>query len=224
MHQTPTTGDRQDTAGRPRRGLAEKRQAITRAARTVFGRDGYTRASIDAIATEAGVSTRTIYNHFAGKELLFQTVVQESATQVGDAQLDIIDRRLGKVTDLEADLTAFALAWVAPLTEFADHFGLVRQINAEARHLPKAALDAWQEAGPRRVFAALARRFAELAEEGWLQAPDPGRAATHFVLLTATDVTQRSYWGAYPLDAAETEEIVTAGVQAFLRAYAPSKR
>ncbi|MEU6233001.1 TetR/AcrR family transcriptional regulator [Kitasatospora sp. NPDC047058] len=211
---------RQETPDRPRRGLTEKRQAITRAARTVFGRDGYTRASIDAIAAEAGVSTRTIYNHFAGKELLFQTVLQESAAQVGDAQLDIIERRLGKVTDLEEDLTAFAHAWASPLAEFADHFGLVRQINAEARHLPKAALDAWQEAGPRRVLAALGRRFGELAEEGWLTAPDPGRAATHFVLLTATEITQRSYWGAYPLGPDETEEIVVAGVRAFLRAYA----
>ncbi len=215
---------RQETPDRPRRGLAEKRQAITRAARTVFGRDGYTRAGIDAIAAEAGVSTRTIYNHFAGKELLFQTVVRESAAQVADAQLDIIERRLGKVTDLEADLTAFALAWVTPLTEFADHFGLVRQINAEARHLPKAALDAWQEAGPRRVSAALGQRFGELAEDGWLEAPDPGRAAAHFVLLTATEVTQRSYWGAYPLGRAETEEIVVAGVRAFLRAYAAPRR
>lgn len=223
MKEPPVTS-RQETPDRPRRGLAEKRQAITRAARTVFGRDGYTRASIDAIATEAGVSTRTIYNHFAGKEVLFQTVVQESSAQVGDVQLDIIERRLGKVTDLEADLVAFALAWMTPLTEFADHFGLVRQINAEARHLPKASLDAWQETGPRRVFAALGRRFAELAEEGWLEAPDPGRAASHFVLLTATEVTQRSYWGAYPLARPETEEIVVAGVRAFLRAYAAPRR
>ncbi|AUY50097.1 TetR/AcrR family transcriptional regulator [Streptomyces sp. CB01881] len=214
----------QETPDRPRRGLAEKRQAIVRAARTVFGRDGYTRASIDAIAAEAGVSTRTIYNHFAGKELLFRTVVRESSAQVGEAQLDIIDRRLGKVTDLEADLTAFALAWLTPLAEFADHFGLVRQINAEARHLPKSALDAWQEAGPRRVLAALGQRFGELAGQGWLETPDPGRAAAHFVLLTTTEVAQRSYFGAYPLARAETEEIVVAGVRAFLRAYAAPRR
>jgi len=33
-------------------------------------RDGYTRASIDAISAEAGVSTRTIYNHFTDKAML----------------------------------------------------------------------------------------------------------------------------------------------------------
>ncbi|MEV0530244.1 TetR/AcrR family transcriptional regulator [Kitasatospora sp. NPDC050463] len=211
---------RNEAAPAPRRGLAEKRQAITRAARTVFGRDGYSRASIDAIAAEAGVSTRTIYNHFAGKELLFRTVVQESAGEVSDAQLDVIERHLAKVTDLETDLVTLGLDWVAALTTFADHFALVRQINAEAAHLPKDLLDAWQATGPRRAMIELGIRFGELADQGLMDAPDPARAAQHFVLLVGSEVTQRSYWGAHPLAPSETEEIVTAGVQAFLRAYA----
>ena len=46
---------------------------------------GYTRASIDAIAAAAEVSTRTIYKHFANKEELFATVLEASATEVADA-------------------------------------------------------------------------------------------------------------------------------------------
>ncbi|WP_406202446.1 TetR/AcrR family transcriptional regulator [Kitasatospora sp. NBC_01560] len=204
----------------PRRGLAEKREAIVRAARAIFGRDGYARASIDAIAAGAGVSTRTIYNHFAGKELLFRTVVQESAGQVRAAHLDVIERHLAVVTDLEADLTALGLAWVGALTDFADHFALVRQINADAAHLPRDLLESWQEAGPRCAVAELALRFGELADNGLLVAADPGCAATHFVQLTGSEVAQRSYWGAHPIGPAETAAIVTVGVQAFLRAYA----
>ena len=56
----------------------DKRRAILAGALTVFARDGYTRASIDAIAAQAIVSTRTIYNHFQCKAHLFQTVIQES--------------------------------------------------------------------------------------------------------------------------------------------------
>ena len=37
---------------RPRRRWADKRDAIATAARIVFGREGYTRASIDAIASD----------------------------------------------------------------------------------------------------------------------------------------------------------------------------
>lgn len=210
-----------DPHDRPRRGLAEKRAAIVRAACTVFGRDGYSRASIDAIAAEAGVSTRTIYNHFAGKELLFRTVVQESAAQVRDAQIEMIERGLAKVTDLEADLLALARAWVSPLAEFADHFALVRQIQAEATHLPKEVLDAWQQTGPRPVTDELARQFGLLADRGLLLAADPRRTAQHFVLLVGTEITHRSYWGAHPLPEAEIEEIIGSGVRAFLRAYRP---
>src|SRR5918999_1741983 len=82
---------RQDPAkARPRGGLADKRRAILAGALTVFARDGYTRASIDAISAQAGVSTRTIYNHFQDKAQLFQSVIQESAAKVAAAQAAII--------------------------------------------------------------------------------------------------------------------------------------
>jgi TetR/AcrR family transcriptional regulator, mexJK operon transcriptional repressor len=45
-------------------GAAErKRDAIGRAALTLFASDGYERTSVDAIAAEAGVSKRTVYSH-----------------------------------------------------------------------------------------------------------------------------------------------------------------
>ena len=72
------------------------------------------------------MSTRTIYNHFQCKAHLFQTVIQESATQVAEAQIALIDRYLSKITDLEADLVEFGRAWVTPTPDYADHFALVR--------------------------------------------------------------------------------------------------
>jgi AcrR family transcriptional regulator len=206
---------------RPRRGWADKREAITRAARTVFGRDGYTRASIDAIAGEARVSTRTIYNHFRDKEHLFLTVIQDSATLVADAQIGLIDRHLDTISDLERDLTAFGRAWATSTAEFADHFALVRQINAEVGHIPQSTLNGWQETGPRRVHRELARRMQQLAEQGLLRIEDPDRAASHFVLLAATEITNRSYYGAIPLPEDEVTRISGAGVRAFLHGYLP---
>ncbi|MFC6936446.1 TetR/AcrR family transcriptional regulator [Actinomadura yumaensis] len=73
----------------------------------MFAQDGYARASIDAIAARAGVSTRTIYNHFADKAGLFEAVIHSSATRAADAQIAIVDRHLRKVVDLEADLVDF---------------------------------------------------------------------------------------------------------------------
>ncbi len=206
-----------DTAKtRPRGGLADKRRAILAGALMVFARDGYTRASIDAIATEAGVSTRTIYNHFQDKAQLFETVIQESATRVAEAQIAIVDRYFMKVTDLESDLIAFARAWVTPMPDNADHFALVRQINAEAGHIPQAAIDAWQATGPLRVLRELARRLRQLADRGLLRIDDADRAALHFALLVSG--ANPSYRGAVRTEE-EIAETVSSGVRAFLHGY-----
>lgn len=199
---------------KPRGGLADKRRAILAGALTVFARDGYTRASIDAIATAAGVSTRTIYNHFADKAALFQAVIQESATRAAEAEIAIIDRHLHRVTDVDADLVEFALAWTSHTAP--EHIALVRQVNAEAGHIPTEAIDAWQRSGPLRVRAELAARLATLAERGLLHITDPDRATIHFMLLVS--VYEPSYRALVPTREQQVE-MVTAGVRAFLHGY-----
>ncbi|MEV6160231.1 TetR/AcrR family transcriptional regulator [Nonomuraea sp. NPDC052129] len=199
---------------RPRGGLADKRRAILAGALTVFARDGYTRASIDAIAAAAGVSTRTIYNHFTDKTELFQTVIQDSATRAAEAQLVIIDRHLRKITDLESDLVEFGRAFAAPMTaEHAEHFALVRQINAEAGHIPQSAIDTWQQTGPLRVRRELAEYLRQWAGQGLLRIEEPERAAVQLMLLiSATDLSGR---GTVPSEQA-IDDMVTSGVHVFL--------
>ncbi|MEV4615225.1 TetR/AcrR family transcriptional regulator [Kitasatospora sp. NPDC049258] len=204
------------------RGLPQKRQAIVRAARTVFGREGFTRTSVDVIAAEAGVSKRTIYNHFTDKEQLFQEVILAGASEVTTAQVEIADRHLRKIVALEQDLVDFALDRVASLTAFADHWALVRTIEAEAPRIRPAVLEAWQEAGPRETHRELTRRFDGFAERGLLEVDDPHQAADHFNLLTFISVTQPSFYGAIPLPPARVNEIVTHGVRTFLRLYRPA--
>jgi AcrR family transcriptional regulator len=207
---------RREAKAKSRGGLADKRRAILAGALTVFARDGYARASIDAIAAEAGVSTRTIYNHFADKAQLFQEVIQDSATRAAEAQIAIIDRYLRKVTDLEADLVDFGRAWTSSKPEHAQHFALTRHVQADADHIPRAAIDAWQENGPLRVRRALAARMRELADRGLLRADDPDRAALHFMLLVSAAVHPCGD----PTEAERTET-VTSGVHAFLHGHSP---
>jgi AcrR family transcriptional regulator len=204
---------------RHRGGLTDKNRAILAGALSLFARDGYTRASIDAIAAKARVSTRTIYNHFEDKTQLFRAVIQESTTQVADAQIAIIDYHLRKVTDLEADLIEFGCALATPMNEYADHFALVRQIDADAEHIPQEALDAWQEAGPRRVLRELARHMQRLADQEQLHVEDADRAAVHFMLLVQGAIPFHHGIGA--TREAEIDEIVTAGVHTFLHGYLP---
>jgi AcrR family transcriptional regulator len=48
-----------------------KRDAIMKAANTLFARNGYGLTGVDAIAAEAGVTKRTLYKQFGSKEGLF---------------------------------------------------------------------------------------------------------------------------------------------------------
>jgi len=198
-------------------GQPDKRRAILDGALVMFARDGYTRASLDAIAAEAGVSNRTIYNHFADKAELFQTVIQESSKRVADTMIDVIDRNLGKVTDLEADLIELGRGWLGVLTSgLAPHFALTRQINAEIDHIPPAALKVWREIGPGRVRQALADRLRQLTDSHDLTIDDPTRAAGHLMLLiSAENLPERTALN----DEAERTAMVTAGVHAFLYGY-----
>jgi AcrR family transcriptional regulator len=180
----------------------------------LFARDGYSRANVDAIAAVSGVSNRTIYNHFKDKAQLFEAVIQESSRRVAEIQIAIIDRHLSKIVELEADLVEFGLDWLAVLdSDVAPHFALVRQVNAELEHVPRAAIEAWQDAGPRRVRRELAGRLCRLAERERLRVPEPDRAAVHLMLLISAENLRQ------PNDQQEVVAMVTAGVRAFLRGY-----
>jgi AcrR family transcriptional regulator len=201
--------------------MTGKREAIMRAARSVFGRVGYRGASIDMIAAEAEVSTRTIYNHFDNKEELFATVLAESTHQVTTAQESIIQHHLGEVTDLEAHLVALIKAWMAPMPELADHFTMTRRINAEADNIPQELFETWQEAGPLRVRRALATQMARLADRGLIETDDPAFAANHFAMLLTATANSKTGFGTARLDQSEIDKIATTVVHAFLNGYLP---
>jgi TetR/AcrR family transcriptional regulator, regulator of autoinduction and epiphytic fitness len=63
------------------RDKSRKREAILNGAVQVFIEWGYDNASMDQIAEAAGVSKRTVYNHFLNKENLFQAVVAKFLTE-----------------------------------------------------------------------------------------------------------------------------------------------
>lgn len=52
--------------------------AIVAAAKRLFLTQGYAATSMDAVARDAPVSKRTLYNHFPSKEALFAAVVQDA--------------------------------------------------------------------------------------------------------------------------------------------------
>lgn len=194
---------------------AEKRRDLLLGGLTLFARDGYTRASVDAIAEQAGVSTRTLYNHFGDKAGLFQAVIAASSAEVAERHIALIERNLGEVTDLAEALVALGLDWGRESAEdLSEHWALVRQVSAERDHIPPPALEAWRDAGPLAVRRALAARLATLAPRFGLDVADPELAARHLLQLVAADDFPGGA-GSRP-----DEAVVRTGARVFLRGYA----
>jgi len=89
-----------------KRDTSRKHESILHGAVQVFTEMGYDNASMDRIADMAGVSKRTVYNHFVNKEHLFQAVIAKFLEeQQGLKQIDY-----DPAQSLEEQLTAFANA------------------------------------------------------------------------------------------------------------------
>ena len=196
-----------------------KGEAIAAAALRLFLRDGYERTSVDAIAAEAGVSKRTIYNRYGDKENLFLSVLRDTYAAMMPAFRAIADRHLGEVTDVRQDLTAFAREVAFTLTTAPERIALVRLILAEAPYFP-ALIKA--ETGPQTMHGTVAGHLARLAADGRLAVADPAEAADHLLALTFNQINARTLFGVVPISDAEIDRVVTGGVAAFVRAYRPS--
>lgn len=210
------------TTARTQAGPAEERRDVVRAARTVFARTGWTHTTVELIAAEAGLEPGTVDHYFKDKEQLLLSVLLDSAASVAAALTVVAESHLGDVgEDLESDLHALGRAWLSPLTDFPEHFAIVRHISAEVTGIPAGILEMWQTAGPRQAQRELARRLQRVADEGRLDIADADHAAGRFVHLVAGSVVQRSFHGALQLADFETDALIAGGVEDFVRLFSP---
>ena len=91
------------------------------AAARAFIDEGYERTSMDRIAERAGASKRTVYNHFTGKEELFQAVLRRLLDET--AALKQIPYRPD--ASLRSQLNKFAEAKIA-FTKSEEWLGMLK--------------------------------------------------------------------------------------------------
>lgn len=92
---------------RAARGRATREQLIEVATR-LFAERGYEDTSIEAVLTAARVSRGALYHHFAGKDALFEAVVQSVENRI----MAKLTAAIGDAQDPVAILTTAALAWI----------------------------------------------------------------------------------------------------------------
>ncbi|KPD20016.1 TetR/AcrR family transcriptional regulator [Paraburkholderia nemoris] len=138
-----------------------KRSAILDGAKTVFLRGSFGMATMDDVASAAGVGKQTVYRHFKSKEALFVGLVSAMCAQVGA----VLASAQGEQSDGEPEVELRELGWVLARSLITpDSLGLYRAIVAEAARFPELG-QVFYENGAKvvRAFAAkiLRRRFDE---------------------------------------------------------------
>ena len=203
-------------AGDIRRGRPSdtgKHDAILENARRMFTRLGFDGTSMDELAQHAGVSKATIYNHFAGKEALFDATFERLLLQLPPPDELIHGPRGDLAERLHAIGSALYRLATSPL--MVD----IQRMLILARDTPQSGQRSfWQQsiAPYQHAFSELLR---EQTDAGHLAIDDFERATSQFFSLAASEPFIRLLMG----ETGEPDKAtahVDAAVRTFLRAHA----
>jgi AcrR family transcriptional regulator len=84
-----------------------RRSEIIKAARTVFAKHGYQKATIDMIAAHAGIAKGTVYFYFNNKEAIFLQALEESAKKLLQNLSDIVQEKVDPITRIKKSVLYF---------------------------------------------------------------------------------------------------------------------
>ena len=159
----------------PRREIATvpTRDAVFRAAATLFSAKGFDGVSVDDIAALAGVNKAMIYYHFADKLALYRAVVTDMLMAVGEKVAAIAESPVTPSTKIDRFVENFvrladARPWFPTL--------MMREISEGAPHLDLETLG-----HIRSVFLGFARILKEGEAAGKFRAIPPILAYTSIV-------------------------------------------
>ncbi len=171
---------------RPRRGTEPQHlDALLHAATKTFVKEGYGLASIDKIASEAGISTRTIYERFKKKADLMAAVV----TRLIDRDMEIMFAADEQgAADPEAALTRIGRTLMSRLSD-PDSAALFRIIATESQRFPELSAKV-RELARARLDAALAAYMGRQMQRGAFVADDPERAASLFLQMIKSELQE----------------------------------
>jgi AcrR family transcriptional regulator len=184
-------GGSRPRVGRPRRGTEAARiDTLIAAATRVFLREGYGAASIDKVAHEAGISTRTIYERFKNKADLLAAVItrlveRDVVTVFASAELERME--------LGPALMAIGES-IAGHARDPEAAALFRIVATEARRFPALAAK-MRDSSKARIDNAVANYFRGQIRRGKLLLSDPDRAARLFLHMVCAELHECLLFG-----------------------------
>ncbi|SOE50410.1 Transcriptional regulator, TetR family [plant metagenome] len=198
----------------PQRLTDRKREAIVRAAVEEFRSAGYEATSMDRIAAAAGVSKRTVYNHFPSKEALFGLMLE----RLWESLAASVDLAYRADAPLDEQLRRLLMQKLALLGD-PSFIDLARVALAEIIHSPERAQAIVCRMGEQETGVTAWIRAA--IADGRLKAVDPEFAGHQLQGL----VKGFAFWpqvtfGQAPLGEAERKQVADSAVAMFLGYYA----
>lgn len=213
----PATSLSGNMAFQSRMGQCLKRDAILCAAARIFHRDGFQGASIDLIASEAGVSRQTIYNHYRDKEALLAAVVDDSLERVNHSMYRLLESFPAQMDNLETALIDFA-SKLGENCIYNASGAFLRKLVLSNEPLQPAVLALYAEKGPAKFIPALAKCLTSLAAKSTLHFDCPEMAARQFLALINADIHSYQFSGRALTDDM-IRESARNGIQTFLKAF-----
>jgi len=197
--------------GRPRD--PERGRRILEAAQRHFNEHGLERASVDAIAADAGVSKMTVYSNFGSKEGLFQAVVSDrtAAVVAGFPGAGTLDPNQPEKVLLAIGKRFLALAR-------GDALGALRAVYGVAGAQPEVCRALYRE-GPERVNEEVAAYLRLANSAGTLRVRNPLQAADLFLSMFLGSGHIRGLLKLEMPDAREDRALLREAVRVFLAGY-----
>jgi len=163
-----------------------KRDQIREGARKVFLDRGFSGASTDGIAAEAGVSKQTLYAYYPSKEQLLFDVLRNLIQDGGHQEGLAVARGayLRSREEVRGALSSLAKGLVSALMQ-PEYVALVRVVISETPRLPSLG-NLFRSAIPERVLGEVADLLRRAQEDGAISPVDADAATRMFVgpLLT----------------------------------------
>ncbi len=210
LTESPATG-----AGRP--AASPKRAAIVEAAADLFLHSGYGEVSMDAIAAKAGVSKRTVYSHFPGKDALFAAVMGSHC----DRTVDLDNCRLDPEAPPREVLTDLGVRFLSLITS-PPAVALFRTVVAETGRFPELGRTFFAS-GPQRWLSTMAPYLESQHSRGRLAIPDPQAAAATLLYMLKDPLHLRCILGVQEsVSEAEIRSHVEEAVSRFLQLHRPA--
>lgn len=197
----------------PQRLTERKREAILQAAIAEFRSSGFEITSMDKIAATAGVSKRTVYNHFPSKEELFAEILNRLWNSITAEQ----DMPYSSQTPLREQLQTLLQAKLHLLAD-ENFLDLARIAIAATIHSPERAQNMVSRMGQREE--GLTAWIRQAQADGRLKPVEPAFAAQqmHGLLKTFAFWPQVSM-GQPSLTQEEQARVIESALDMFLSRY-----